>query len=241
MSEPNNAADSLLIHYQVLRRTIGWLGILFPVIMVLGSLFAGESGMRLSISQYYHSPMGDLFVGILCAQGVFLFAYRGYKYDPNHVGHNFFIRISDNTAGNIAAIGAIGTALFPTIECEVSGCGSSTSAILHWIFSGLFFLILSYICLFLFVQTGDVAPTVQKQKRNRIYRFCGTIMLLAIAGAVIKGLLPGEMEAVIDAYNPIFWLETVAILAFGFSWFVKGEAIYADMAYGDEDDEEGQD
>jgi len=29
-------------------------------------------------------------------------------------------------------------------------------------------------------------------------------------------------------YNPLFWLETLAILAFGVSWIVKGEAILKD-------------
>lgn len=236
MTNTSSGADSLLMHYQSLRRSVGWLGILFPFIMVAGSLLFGETGMRLSISQYYHSPMGDLFVGILCAQGVFLFAYRGYQYDPNKPGHTFFIRLSDNAAGNIAALGAVGTALFPTVECDVSGCGYTLSAYLHWFFSALFFLTLSYICLFLFVQTGDVEPTIQKKKRNRIYRSCGYIMLAAMAGAIIKGLLPGDLEAAVDTLNPIFWLETVAILAFGFSWFVKSEAIFADMVYGDEED-----
>ncbi len=146
-SKPTGDGGGLLIHYMTTRKIIGWLGLLFPFVMVIGSLTAGESGMRLSISQYYHSPMGDLFVGILFAQGIFLFAYRGYKFDASRPGHKFFIQLSDNAAGNIAAIGAIGRAIFPTVECQVSGCGFSVSAYLHWFFSGLFFLTLAYICL----------------------------------------------------------------------------------------------
>ncbi len=86
------------------------------------------------------------------------------------------------------------------------------------------------------MQSGDIEPTIQKNKRNRVYRLCGAVMLTAFALALIKGLLPADLETVVDQYNPIFWLESVAILAFGFSWFVKGEAIFADMPYGDEDD-----
>ncbi|NVJ97000.1 MAG: hypothetical protein HWE25_02545 [Alphaproteobacteria bacterium] len=234
-----NGSSGLIIHYMTMRKAIGWLGLLYPFIMVIGSFVMGETGMRMSISQYYHSPMGDFFVGILFAQAMFLFAYQGYNYDADNPGHKFFIRLSDNAAGNIAAIAAVGTAIFPTIECNVTGgCGTNTSAYLHWIFSASFFLILSYICLCLFVQTGDIEPTIQKKKRNRVYKTCGYLMLLAMAGAVVKGLLPADIEAVVDEYNPIFWLETIAVLSFGFSWFVKGEAIFADLPYEPDDEAE---
>jgi len=32
-------------------------------------------------------------------------------------------------------------------------------------------------------------------------------------------------QASIADLNPVFWLETVALIAFGFSWFVKGRAL----------------
>lgn len=239
MSASNGGSDSLLIHYKTMRITIGVFGLLYPVIMVGGSFLFGETEMRMSISQYYHSVMGDFFVGILFAQAMFLFAYQGYKFNPDKPGHNFPLKLSDNAAGNIAAMGALGTAIFPTIECNVSGgCGTSTSAYLHWIFSALFFLTLAYICLCLFVQTGEAEPTVQKKRRNKWYKLCGYIMLAAFAGAIIKGLLPADLEAVVDDYNPIFWLETVAVMAFGLSWFIKGEAIFKDMEYEADDEEE---
>lgn len=236
----NNGSDGLIIHYMTMRKTIGWLGLLFPFIMVGGSFLFGELSMRLSISQYYHSPMGDVFVGILCAQAMFLFAYRGYRFNPDKPGHKFPIKLSDNAAGNIAALAAVGTAVFPTIECSTSGgCGADVSSYLHWIFSALFFLILAYICLCLFTQTGDVEPTIQKKKRNKIYRACGTVMLLAMAGAIVKALLPADLETSIDTLNPIFWLETIAVMAFGLSWFVKGEAILKDLPYEEEGAESG--
>jgi hypothetical protein len=30
------------------------------------------------------------------------------------------------------------------------------------------------------------------------------------------------------ASSPVFWLETVALWAFGVSWFVKGETVFTD-------------
>ena len=233
VGKAGNGADSLIIHYMTMRKMIGWLGLLYPFIMVLGSVLLGERFMRMSISQYYHSPMGDVFVGILFAQAMVLYAYRGYKYDPDNPGHNFFIKLSDNTAGNIAAVAAVGTAIFPTIECSQSGgCGSNFSSYMHWFFSASFFLILSYFCLCLFVQTNEGTPKGRKKQRNTIYRICGRLMLLAMALALIKALLPADLEAIVDQYNPIFWLETMATVSFGLSWLVKGEFILKDIAGG---------
>lgn len=41
-------------------------------------------------------------------------------------------------------------------------------------------------------------------------------------------LLPTEMTLRLKAYRPIFALETLAVIAFGLSWIVKGEAILKD-------------
>lgn len=238
MAGSNGNSDNLIIHYMTMRKTIGWLGFLYPFIVIAAAAVQGDLFMRQSISQYYHSAGGDVFVGLLFAQAIFLYAYRGYSYDPNNPGHNFPIRLSDNAAGNIAAIGALGTAVFPTIECDVTGgCGTSFSSYAHWGFSALFFLILSYICLFLFVQTGEEEPTIQKKRRNTVYKGCGYLMLLAMVLAIVKGVVPHDVEVVMDEYHMLFWLETVAVMAFGVSWLVKGEQILADMPYEPDDDD----
>jgi hypothetical protein len=39
-----------------------------------------------------------------------------------------------------------------------------------------------------------------------------------------------EETAPIRTLNPVFWLEAIAIVAFGVSWLVKGEAILGDDA-----------
>ncbi len=238
MAGSNGNSDNLIIHYMTMRKTIGWLGFLFPFIVIVASAVQGDVFMRQSISQYYHSAGGDVFVGLLFAQAIFLYAYRGYSYDPNNPGHDFPLRLSDNAAGNIAAIGALGTAVFPTIECDTTGgCGTSFSSYAHWGFSALFFLILSYICLCLFVQSGEEEPTIQKKRRNRVYKACGYVMLLAMALAIVKGVVPHDVEVIMDGYHMLFWLETIAVMAFGVSWLVKGEQILADMPYEEDENE----
>jgi len=235
MSDPidnsmNKPADSLLIEYMTMRKMIGWLGLSLPFILIIGSLLVDGQAMHRSISQYYHSSMQNIFVGVLFAQAVFLFAYRGYKFNPDKPGHNFFIRLSDNAAGNIAATAALGTALFPTTQCAPGQtCTTTVTSAIHWGSATLFFLTLAYICLCLFVQSGEIVPSIQKKKRNRTYKICGTIMLLAMALMGVKAALPVDIQTTLEAYHPIFWLETAAILAFGFSWLVKGEWIFADI------------
>jgi hypothetical protein len=65
-----------------------------------------------------------------------------------------------------------------------------------------------------------------KRIRNGVYLACGIIILVCIMLIAASNLLP--LDASILAVHPTFWLESLAILAFGVSWFVKGEAILKD-------------
>jgi hypothetical protein len=62
----------------------------------------------------------------------------------------------------------------------------------------------------------------KKQQRNKVYKTCGILMTICVLGIVISFFLPSAMAWL---GSPIFWFETGAILAFGVSWFTKGEAI----------------
>jgi len=80
---------------------------------------------------------------------------------------------------------------------------------------------LSAISLFLFTKSKGVVITKQKIRRNRIYRICGVIMLVCI---VVLALYANVRDSLpwLKQYKPVFWLESVALLAFGVSWLVKG-------------------
>ena len=49
-----------------------------------------------------------------------------------------------------------------------------------------------------------------------------------IALIAIYSFLPESITAPLKSVNLIFWLETIAVLAFGVSWLTKGEAILKD-------------
>ena len=212
---PRGPNDSLIISYLALRTTIGVLGMALPFAVAVGAWLIFQRGLQESISAYYYTGTRGVFVGTLWAIGVFLFAYRGYdKWD--------------RLAGYLACLFAIGASLFPTApDCQQCSY-SKLSADLHAIFATLLFLTLSSISLFLFRQTDPTqTPTKQKLQRNVVYLVCGLIMLGAIVLVPVVWFVPAVATAT-AAYRPVFWLESIAIVAFGVSWFTKGEAILAD-------------
>jgi hypothetical protein len=67
--------------YLGLRRTIGFIGLLLPFVLLLGRSFIQGPEIEGSISSYYYTAMGGVFVGSLCAMGVFLLWYDYHKHD----------------------------------------------------------------------------------------------------------------------------------------------------------------
>lgn len=103
------------------------------------------------MSAYYHSPMRDIFVGAICAVGVFLYLYKGYSNKEN---------IALNTAG----ISAILVALFP-MQWE---CGTECRPVTALgVFAVLFFLSIFYVCWF---RATDTLPLVTDPSRRSYYQ-----------------------------------------------------------------------
>ncbi len=208
--------NTLVFSYLELRKVIGILGFTFPFILSLGAYFIFRTGMQTSLSSYYHTDMRNVFVGTLFVIGFFLLSYKGYE--PN-----------DNWAGNLGCIFAIGVALFPTDADPVGNGGLSLTGYIHFLFAALFFLTLIYFSRFLFIKTDpDKMPTKNKRKRNKVYKVCGYIMSLCLVLMAIFNFLPNSAQSIFRQLNPIYWLETFAILAFGFSWTIKGETLLQD-------------
>lgn len=204
---------SMVISYLTLRKTVGILGMSLPFILVIGCLFLDKNqGLLNSISSYYHTHMGNAFVGILCAFGLFLFSYRGHSK-------------KDNLAGDLGCLFALGVAFFPN---NINNPSEVTN-ILHLTSAALFFVVLIYFSLVLFTKSNQPTPYPPiKQKRNLIYRICGYSMIGCILTiAIYKSLIEHKYPA-IDSIQPVFWLETLALIAFGISWFTKGQGILKD-------------
>lgn len=196
-----------LVSYLTLRRVVGVLGVALPVVVaVWGFALSGSISLQDSISDYYSLRTRDAFVGILFTVAWFLYTYRGYER-------------RDNIAGNLAGLFALGVALFPN-------SGSSLEKVVHFTSAAAFFVVLSYFSMALFTQSGDGPVTPQKRIRNKIYVTCGLVMLTCI---VLIGLYSLFLKgSAIAALKPVFWLELIALWAFGVSWFIKGETLWKD-------------
>ena len=88
------------------------------------------------------------------------------------------------------------------------------------------FLTLAYFSYCLFTKSNG-QPTPQKRKRNVVYRICGVAIVACI---VLVGVFKLFLAATpIADLDPAFWLESLALWAFGISWFVKGETLWKDV------------
>lgn len=187
--------------------------------MIMGNLLFGDcKSLQDTVSHYYFTVTGDLLVGILSAVALFLFAYKGY--DRN-----------DNLWTGLAGFFVLCVALFPTYNNSSDSCAiinlpnDEVRRVIHYLSAALFFLILAGISLFLFTKSSGT-KTKEKQMRNKIYRVCGIVILLCIAAIGLYELSRGDSQW--SRYKPVFWLEWIALVAFGVSWLVKGEAFLED-------------
>jgi hypothetical protein len=202
--------ECLLISYIELRRVVGCLGLALPFVLLAGTRLLEGPGIRNSISAYYHSSMRDVFVGILCAIGVFLFTYKGYT-----KGHD--------RATSFAALAAIGVALCPTTPEFGATATQAFVGIVHLCFATAFFSLIGYISLVFFTQNTPNRPmTRNKERNNRVYRGCGWTIFGAIGLIAIISWLPLPMTSWLLGYRPVFWLESLAVVAFAVSWLTKG-------------------
>jgi hypothetical protein len=150
--------------------------------------------------------------------GFFLLSYRGHEPKDDYAG--------DAACMFVLIVAFIPTAKNPAAQQEIISFGN-----LHLLSAAAFFATLSYFSLFLFTKTHpNATPTRRKQQRNRIYRICGGAMILCISLIMLYMLVLKGTVDWLEAINPVYWLEAIAISAFGLSWLTKGRAILNEKA-----------
>jgi hypothetical protein len=215
MDQRNGLNDSLVLSYLELRKAIGIIGIALPFVLAFGKILFEGPGIQNSISSYYHTGMRNVFIGSLCAIAVFMMCYRGYE------------RI-DAMAGDLACVFAVGVALFPTTPAVNATAQDRIVGGLHLFFAACFFLTLAFFSLMLFRKTNPTrTPTRRKLQRNIVYTVCGYTIIACLVLIVILALISDDSP--VKKLDPVFWLESAAIVAFGVSWLTKGEAILEDV------------
>lgn len=206
------------------RMALGVLGMLLPAVLLVGGLLQAR-GIEPTISDFYHTIYRDVYVGTLCAIGVFLISYRGYRREPGEV-------FDDDWLATLAGIGAIGMAFFPTpsrngeIETMTQAVvGIGATPIIHYLFALVFFSALSAFAFTKFAKTAN-------PRRKRLFIFSGWMMITALVltsiAATVKNFVGGPAAEFVVSYKLIFWFEAIGVWAFGLSWLVKSRA---DLAF----------
>ncbi|HCX20785.1 MAG: hypothetical protein CMB80_07040 [Flammeovirgaceae bacterium] len=203
-----------LVSSNTIKQLIGWTALLFPALLIILSFASGRcESVQETISHYYYSIVGNVFVGALSTISILLIIYKGY---PNS---------QDFIVTTIAGIGGLGVAMFPTtIPCDLSGCivvslNDVDVSTIHYISALIMFAALAYMCLVLF-RKKSANPTNQKITRNWIYLINGILIVLSIIAIYLFQTM-WDAEKLCNT-KIVLILEWVALANFGFSWMVKG-------------------
>jgi hypothetical protein len=223
--------------YRFIRLVVGFLGILLPIILIIGEAFFLRGGVRVrgSLSEYYHTSMQDVFVGGLCVIGFLLATYMAGEWKTWDFG-----------ASLIAGIAVLGVVFFPTMRSglprgapacgsvpEPAGCsaieqalGEHQTAVIHAVCAIVFILFLAVMS-FLFA-ASEVLPerdriTVQGQSESSLFRRPGLFWTHSACALII--LAAGAWAfagAGIWELTPLYLGEVASVWAFGVSWLVAG-------------------
>ncbi len=203
--------------YLGIRRSLGFIAFLLPLVLGPVGLFVLGIDIQANMSSYYHTPLRDVFVGAMCAMGIFLFCYHGYD-------------SLENWTGNLAAGSAMGVAFCPLDPNSDPLIQSTLVGYVHTFSGGLFFTTLATFSLYHFPRGHfGLRLNTRDEQRDALYFASG----LTIAGCMfLMGIhlfmLPTDLKATFNHFNFLFWMEWVAVWAFSAAWLVKGQALFVD-------------
>lgn len=194
-----------------LRKWVGWLGMLLPIIVLALCLIfqcvPGDHYFPDSISAtYYYAPTITPFMIILGAAGILLMCYRGYT-------------LCDDIINTITGVAAECICLFPCGNGNYDLVGTfqipvEISMWIHNISAVVFFILLAYNVLFLFTKSsGEMTPN--KKKRNIIFRVCGIGMVVSLLAIVLVSIF--------NIWAGTWAVEAAALFFFGIAFLTKAD------------------
>jgi hypothetical protein len=207
--------------YLTLRKCVGGIGALLPFVLLIGNELIGH-GTEPSMSAYYYTPMRNVWVGALCALGIFLITYDGWD-------------LPDEVITNIAGVSTLGAALCPTtpLTGQVTA-REMTVGTFHLAFAAVTFLMLGLMSL-RFATRAAMPPGLPLRKRIgyalgftppgdstataaeiTVYRASGFVILVGVA------IFYPMTKA---GWDWLLVLEAVMLVAFGVAWFLKGTTL----------------
>ena len=274
-SDTAGPARTKVMDYRALRAVIGGIVILLVPVVYIGNwlifirhpggCFYNPQWIPGSLSGFYYTHMRNLFVGAMCAVGVFFVAYRG---------HDRW----DDRLTNVAGLAAICIALFPTMPpyyskspngpnqffTSANQCGPSTpityhlsshqSSIryVHVVSLLMLFLMVFLMVLIQFTRTkpskAEQQPSVRESPRawwKGLFTIKQRRVQNRVFVACAGGIALSASLALFTAIRPsagntvplLLFAESLAFLCFGLAWFVKGVARKHTRPAGDTQDE----
>ena len=208
------ANDEIVFSYLALRRAVGIVALGLPFAVSIPVWLFGDHLVETSISGYYYTGARNLFVGSLCAIGMFRLCCRGYDW-------------KDEVAGIFSAVCALGVAFFPTAPDGYATPRQTRIGIAHYTFALLLFLTLACFCLLLFKKSSGVGMTRKKVQRNLVYTISGFAILASLALIVVFKIFI-KHTYLVGNIGTVFVFETTSLLAFGIAWLIKGETFLKD-------------
>lgn len=211
-----------------IRKLIGTLGLLLPIVL---PIISGE--VLASISHYYYNRLSSqLLIIILSTFGLFLLSYRGYIIDKTSE------KISDDILTNIAGCAALIAVFVPTscknsashaierlcsnaqhVPLPLFGHQSDILNAIHFISAGIFILCMGWMSRFKFTRDKN-------GRNNTLHIWCGNLVFISVTLIVVFVILEHFTNINLPLKEHyVYVFETTAIIPFGISWLIKGEAI----------------
>lgn len=202
------------------RLAVGVLGLVMPVILLLGNAWMATTGdtVRGSLSAHYHSSgVRDVFVATMVVTGGFLITYRVFE------------KSWENALTVLAGLAGIGVALFPTWRDDRPKQSLTdwqlkltepVSARIHLVCAVTFIVALAVVSL-IFARR-DVEESLTHRYRGW-YLAIGWAMLATVGvGLVLKAAGVTPQYGLLVAEIICTWL-------FGTAWLLKGLELRADL------------
>lgn len=222
-------SDHVAATYRTISKGLAYLAFAFPPLLLIGGYVLARLQLEGSMSAYYHASvlsqadallhpgshvhpgegvMRNWFVGLLFAEGVILFLYKG------------FTRMEDY-ALDIAGLMGVGVALFPMpwgdgfkgVRYSILGIECS----LHGTCAVALFLCIAYVCIFRASDTLPLVPDDARRRRyQRWYKWLGWAM-------IASPLTAFTLSSALHKENALtFFIELVGIWVFATYWRIKG-------------------
>jgi hypothetical protein len=214
-----------------LRLGVGVIGILLPIALIAGNRIMGDKVIiPASMSGSYYTSTRNLFVGSLCALGVFLIFYR----------HTMLQDLCTSFAGVCAVI----VAFSPTAPTPPN-TEPAWINYLHHSAAGVLIFTLGVFCLVVFTEYDRLPAakprsmadrladwvsrltawlkgaweSLRQGKGSSLYLICGVLVLISGALGVYTGLWPTSWST---GWPSLYLFEAIAVFSFGVAWIAAG-------------------